>query len=59
MRRSDKGTSIYYEVHAIHGPGGSDLKVVGLLQELEAAKYIEQQIEKFLGIKNVRVPGER
>jgi len=59
VHKNDKGSTTSYEVHAVLSDSGKDLKIVGMLQDQSAAKYLEQQIEKFLRIKNVHVPGER
>ena len=38
--------------------GGRNIKVVGGLETQEQGLFLEQKIEKFLGIDNARVPGE-
>ena len=47
----------YYGVYAITNDGGNKL-VLGRLESEEQALYIEQQIEKYLHIKDVSMKGE-
>lgn len=51
------GTSVTYEVNAVQR-GGTKVKLVGGLQEPEQALFLEQEIERALGIADRRVPGE-
>ncbi|MEW6208245.1 MAG: hypothetical protein AB1631_07750 [Acidobacteriota bacterium] len=50
--RSDNGTSTTYEVHAI-AHNGRTIKLVRGLETREQALYIEQEIEKYLGIEDI------
>jgi hypothetical protein len=54
---SRNSTSATYEVHAITH-NGQNIKLVGGLETSEQALYIEQEIEKYLGIEDIRVKGE-
>ena len=53
---SRNGTSTAYELHALTS-GGEDRKLLKV-DELEQALFIEQEVEKFLGIADVPVRGE-
>ena len=56
-RNSDGKRTITYEVQAaMHG--NQHKKLVGSLSNAEQALFIEQEIEKYLGIDDVRVSGE-
>jgi hypothetical protein len=57
INRNKNGTSIIYEVHAILR-NERNIKLLSGLESSEQALYIEQEIEKFLKIKNVSVRGE-
>lgn len=57
VHRGKNGTSITYEVNAVDR-GGRKVKLVGGLQEAEQALFLEQEIERALGIADRRVPGE-
>jgi hypothetical protein len=57
--RDDDGrvtTSIQYEVHAV--VNGQKTKLVGGLHEADHALFIEQRLERFLGIEDRAIPGE-
>jgi hypothetical protein len=53
-RRSGETT---FELRAITH-AGRNIKIVGGLETQEQGLFLEQKIEKFLGIENARVPGE-
>lgn len=54
----NKGNATYfYHVVALL-KGNRSLPLVKMIQEPEIARCIEQQIERFLGIKDVPIPGE-
>jgi Tfp pilus assembly PilM family ATPase len=53
---SRNGTSITYEVHVTRS--GRNIKLVSGLESSEQAVYIEQEIEKYLNIKDIPVKGE-
>ena len=55
--QSDGSTSTAYEVHAITQYGRT-IKLVRGLETSQQALYIEQEIEKYLGIEDVPVKGE-
>ena len=57
VSRNEDNTSITYEVHAITH-SGKNVKVVRGLDASEQALFIEQEIEKYLGIKDSPVKGE-
>lgn len=57
VTRQNNGNNITYEVHAILY-SGTNAKLLTGLETSEQALYIEQEIEKYLGIKNARVKGE-
>ena len=57
VSRSRRGTSVTYEVHALTH-SGRNTKLLGGLLNSEQALFIEQEIEKFLRIKDVPVRGE-
>jgi hypothetical protein len=46
-----------YEIRAIT-KDGRQLKLIGKLQEASQARFVEQQVERFLGIEDRHVPGE-
>lgn len=57
--RDDDGrstTSMQYEVHAVIG--GQKRKLLGGLHEADHALFVEQRLERFLGIEDRCVPGE-
>ena len=56
-RRLEGDTSVTYEVHAITH-GGRNVKLVRGLDSSEQALFIEQEIEKYLGIQDAPVKGE-
>ncbi|MCE8426296.1 MAG: hypothetical protein J5U17_11035 [Candidatus Methanoperedens sp.] len=53
----DGTTSYSYELHAITR-SGKDIKLLSSLENTEQLLFIEQEIEKFLGIKDENVEGE-
>jgi len=55
--RTRNGTSVSFEVRAVTH-GGRNIKIVDGLETQEQAFFIEQKVEKFLGIKDMAVPGE-
>lgn len=56
--RGSRGrSSTTYEVHA-ELTSGEHIKLLDGLERFEEARYIEQEIEKFLKIEDVPVPGE-
>jgi hypothetical protein len=57
VRNTRNGTSETYELHA-QLADGKQLKLISGLDEAEQALFLEQQIEKYLGIKDVPVAGE-
>jgi hypothetical protein len=57
ISRSNNSSSVTYEVHVIMN-SGNDTKLLSGLASSEQALYIEQEIEKYLGIKNKPVRGE-
>lgn len=57
LSRSGRGTTATYEVHAITH-NGRNIKLVSGLETSEQALYIEQEIEKCLGIEDIPVKGE-
>lgn len=57
--RHDDGrttTSMQYEVHAVIN--GQKQKLLGGLYEADQAIFIEQRLERFLGIEDRQIPGE-
>lgn len=57
--RDDDGhtrTSMQYEVHAVIN--GQKQKLLGGLHEADHALFVEQRLERFLGIEDQGVPGE-
>jgi hypothetical protein len=44
-------------LNAVH-TDGSKLQLLRGLTELEQALFLEQRLERFLGIENERIPGE-
>jgi hypothetical protein len=57
ISQSGNGTSVTYEVHAIMR-NDRNIKLVRGLESSEQALYIEQEIEKYLGIEDLPVKGE-
>lgn len=57
LHSSRNGTSEAFELHAILADG-KQLKLVSGLDEAEHALYLEQQIEKHLGLRDAPVAGE-
>ena len=57
ISRNNNNTTVTYEVHAILN-NGTNTKLLSGLETSEQALYIEQEIEKFLNIKNSPVRGE-
>jgi hypothetical protein len=57
VSRSRNGTSTTYRVHAVLD-GGNDLKLLSGLEDASQALYVEQQIERHLGIVDEAVGGE-
>jgi DNA-directed RNA polymerase subunit RPC12/RpoP len=57
ISRSKNGTSVTYEVHAVLENAAKEA-LMKRLQEPEQALYVEQQIEKYLGIEDRPVAGE-
>jgi hypothetical protein len=57
IHRSDSGTNYSYEVHAILRSDSKE-KLLGNLGETEQALYIEQELERHLGIRDRPVRGE-
>jgi len=57
ISRSSKSRSVTYEVHAVTR-SGRNLKLVPYLESAEQALFVEQQIERYLGIKDKPVRGE-
>lgn len=57
ISQSRNSTSVTYEVHAITH-NGRNIKLVTGLETSEQALYIEQEIEKYLGIEDIPVKGE-
>ncbi len=55
--RRRRSTSVYYDVYAIRADG-SDTKVVSSLPNAQQALFLEQEIERYLGIKDQPVRGE-
>jgi hypothetical protein len=57
IRRSRGTTSASYSVHAALHAGG-ETKLVDDLDNADQALYLEQEVERFLGVKDVPVRGE-
>jgi len=57
VHHSDSGTQYSYEVHAITQSGDKE-KLLSNLTETEQALYIEQELERHLGIPDQAVRGE-
>ena len=57
ISRGRNSTTITYEVHVKSADSG-DYKLIAGLDKEEQAFFIEQEIEKYLGIKDVPVQGE-
>ena len=57
ISHSKNGTSVSYEVRVATN-SGKDTKLLSGLETSEQALFIEQEIEKYLGIKNQPVRGE-
>jgi len=56
-KRSSKNTSVTYEMHALTRDG-KNVKLLSGLDSSEQALYIEQEIERYLGIRDEPVRGE-
>jgi hypothetical protein len=54
---NNNSNTVSYEIHVI-GHSGSDTTLLKSLETSQQALYAEQEIEKFLGIKNKPVRGE-
>lgn len=52
-----RSSSVSYELNAVH-TDGSKVKLLSGLTELDQGLFLEQRLERFLGIENERVPGE-
>lgn len=57
VHHSDSGTQYNYEVHAVMQDGSRE-KLLSNLAETEQALYIEQELERHLGIRDQAVRGE-
>jgi len=57
ISRTKNGTSVRYEVHAVTNDG-KDHKLLGGLNQQNHALYVEQQVERVLGLKDEAVAGE-
>jgi hypothetical protein len=57
VSRNRKSGETTFELRAITH-AGRNIKIVGGLETQEQGLFLEQKIEKFLGIENARVPGE-
>ena len=57
VSRNNNQTTVTYEVHAILN-NDRNTKLLGGLVNNEQALYIEQEIEKYLGINDAKVKGE-
>jgi hypothetical protein len=57
ISRSSNKRSVTYEVHALTHNGKS-IKLVSYMESSEQALFVEQEIEKYLGIKDKPVRGE-
>jgi len=57
VHRSDSGTQYSYQVHAITANDSKE-KLLGNLAETEQALYIEQELERHLGLQDRPVRGE-
>ena len=57
ISRNNNNSTVTYEVHVIMN-SGNDTKLLSGLATSEQALYVEQEIEKYLGIKNKPVRGE-
>jgi len=57
VRRSRRSTSTVYDLQAITAEGGG-VTLIKSLQSVEQALFLEQQLERFLGIADAPVPGE-
>lgn len=55
---SKGGTSISYELRAVHGDPPRDIKLIGSLGDPDVARFIERAVEDYLGIRDMRVRGE-
>jgi hypothetical protein len=55
--RSRRRTTQSYEIHAATGDG-RDIKLLSALETSEQALYLEQEIERYLGIKDLPMRGE-
>jgi len=57
IRSHNFGNRVVYEVHTLIS-NGQNIKLLGGLETSEQALYIEQEIEKYLGIENIPFRGE-
>jgi hypothetical protein len=57
ISRGRRSTSVSYEVHAVTGEGRHE-KLLGGLHDTEQALFLEQEIERYLGLKDRPVRGE-
>jgi predicted Zn finger-like uncharacterized protein len=57
LSRNRRSSSLTYEVHAATRDGRS-VKLLSGLETSEQALFLEQEIERYLQIKNIPVPGE-
>jgi hypothetical protein len=57
ISHTSNGTSVSYEVYALTHSGKKEKLLSGLTRS-EEALFIEQEIEKYLGIRDETVPGE-
>lgn len=57
ISRSKNGVSVTYQLWALHDDGSTKTKLLGSL-EIEQALYLEQELEKALGIQDRPHPGE-
>ena len=58
IRQGKGGASYTYEVHAVLAENGRDIRLIGMLEDPAAALFIEQELERYLGIADVPVTGE-
>lgn len=57
VSRSRNGTTVRYQVQAITN-SGKTIKIVSGLADSDQAHYIEQEVERYTGIRDVPVKGE-
>jgi hypothetical protein len=57
IKRNNNNTSVTYEVRAIL-LNGKSIKIISGLPNSEQALYVEQEIERYIGIEDVKVKGE-